>query len=224
MTKNIMLTGYWTPTHEMLRPFSPTNPNWIGKNWNNSGYDVYAYFSEFTTNNVGDGDFRVDFAATYNDFMRIVPTLNPIAMIGFGQGPFYWGIENAAPPTFQQYFKNGIPSTIGQTTGPVPDSLKTSKTYYQSLPDREIIAAVNALNIQLPYGPFYATLDKAKSGAGTYLCGFMSYLMNWYKAQHNRNTDPNYCAMAGFIHAQIPVNVAEAALDATLKAVIKNLP
>src|SRR5262245_41383211 len=48
---NIMITGYWPPTNEMIREFSnnPTqNPGgWIGGNWEGRGYNVYAYFPEF---------------------------------------------------------------------------------------------------------------------------------------------------------------------------------
>ena len=50
-TKNILLTGYWPPSNEMLRKFSnnPTqNPaGWQGQNWEGRGYNIYAYFPEF---------------------------------------------------------------------------------------------------------------------------------------------------------------------------------
>ncbi len=54
--KNVVLTGYWPPTNEMLRPWS-TNPaqnegGWVGANWGGHGYDVYAFFPEFPP----DGD------------------------------------------------------------------------------------------------------------------------------------------------------------------------
>lgn len=47
-TNNILLTGYWPPTNEMLRDWSTNpaqNPNgWAGGNWEGLGYDVYSYF------------------------------------------------------------------------------------------------------------------------------------------------------------------------------------
>ena len=45
---NVMITGYWPPTNEMLRRFSPDpvqNPDgWIGGNWEGRGFNVYAFF------------------------------------------------------------------------------------------------------------------------------------------------------------------------------------
>ncbi len=47
-THNILVTGFWPPTNAMVQEFSnnPTlNPDgWKGKNWENSGYDIYSYF------------------------------------------------------------------------------------------------------------------------------------------------------------------------------------
>ena len=68
-TQNILLTGYWPPTNEMLRKFS-TNPDqnpggWQGQNWEGRGYDVYAFFPEFPggtgSNPKGNGDFEIDY-------------------------------------------------------------------------------------------------------------------------------------------------------------------
>ena len=67
-TTNIMLTGYWPPSNEMLRKFS-TDPNqnpggWQGENWEGRGYNIYAYFPEFPggtgSNPKGEGDLEVD--------------------------------------------------------------------------------------------------------------------------------------------------------------------
>lgn len=48
---NLLLTGYWPPTNEMLRRFSPNpaqNPRgWVGRDWEGHGFDVYAHFPEF---------------------------------------------------------------------------------------------------------------------------------------------------------------------------------
>ena len=50
-TNNIMITGYWPPTNEMVRHFSNNpvqNPGgWVGGNWEGRGYDIYAFFPEF---------------------------------------------------------------------------------------------------------------------------------------------------------------------------------
>lgn len=55
-TRNIMITGYWPPTANMVQRFS-TNPElnpegWVGGNWEGRGYNVYSYFPTF----IDDGD------------------------------------------------------------------------------------------------------------------------------------------------------------------------
>ncbi|GAG18751.1 unnamed protein product, partial [marine sediment metagenome] len=46
--RNIMLTGYWNPTGQMIAPFSNDtylNPDgWKGANWEGLGYNIYSYF------------------------------------------------------------------------------------------------------------------------------------------------------------------------------------
>ena len=48
----ILLTGYWPPSNEAVRPFSNNpvqNPGgWVGSDWEGRGYDVYSYFPEFS--------------------------------------------------------------------------------------------------------------------------------------------------------------------------------
>ncbi len=50
-TNNILITGYWPPTNEMIRRFSTSatqNPTgWIGENWEGRGYNVHSFFPEF---------------------------------------------------------------------------------------------------------------------------------------------------------------------------------
>lgn len=224
-TKNILVTGYWSPTNEMLRRLSP-NPvqkpeGWQGKNWRGLGYDVYAYFPEFPEGSgiVGRGDFRVDYASTYNDFMKFTAKLSPIAIVSFGEGAGPWEIEGVYPAEYQDLFRNGIPSEVGERVRfSVPASLKKDVVYYSTLPMAEIAAAVNAL----PFGP-RAWIDD-RDGLGGYLCGFLGYLGAWYRAQHSDPADPAFAAMSGFIHVKSDLNGARAAAEATLEVVVKNLP
>ena len=50
-TNNILITGYWPPTNEMVRHFSTDpvqNPlGWMGDNWEGRGYNIYSFFPEF---------------------------------------------------------------------------------------------------------------------------------------------------------------------------------
>ncbi|MBT8263256.1 MAG: hypothetical protein KJO05_10565 [Bacteroidia bacterium] len=119
-TNNIMLTGYWEPTNEMLRPFSKNralNPTgWIGRNWDNSGFNVYAFFPEFDDDSdgkgVGIGDLTVDYQDTLNDFYRLVKQLNPCAIISFSRDREHhgWTVETAAKvyPYIQWAAENAI--------------------------------------------------------------------------------------------------------------------
>ncbi|MAE72382.1 MAG: hypothetical protein CME06_18170, partial [Gemmatimonadetes bacterium] len=91
----IMLTGYWPPTNEMIRRFSPDpdlNPQgWIGGNWEGRGFDVFAYFPEFDPPDCrncgkGEGDLEVDYQDSSRDGRAISDTLRPIALITFSRG------------------------------------------------------------------------------------------------------------------------------------------
>ncbi|UCF50429.1 MAG: hypothetical protein JSU91_02810, partial [Thermoplasmatales archaeon] len=66
---NIMLTGYWNPTGQMIAPFSTDpylNPDgWKGENWEDRGYDIYSFFPTPGTYN---GTFEVDYQNTWDDF------------------------------------------------------------------------------------------------------------------------------------------------------------
>lgn len=226
-TRNILITGYWAPTNLMMKRLSPDpilNPEgWLGRNYLGSGYDVYAYFPTFknSRDEVGEGDFPVDFAATYNDFMRITETLAPIAAIGFGFDPSAgWELETRYPAYHNSWFKSGqIPSVIReQVTSPIPESLKLKVERSSSLPVEAIAETVN----RLPGRPVKARVDR-RGDAGDFLCGFMGYLLGWYHEEHSLESDPKLNKMAGFIHVNTQLPTAQLALEATLSAVIENL-
>ena len=93
-TNNILLTGYWPPTNEMVRRFSDNpqqNPGgWVGGNWEGRGYNVFSFFPEFPggvgTNPQGTGDLMVDYQDTSTDWWRIVERIRPVAIITFSRG------------------------------------------------------------------------------------------------------------------------------------------
>src|SRR5690606_32562639 len=61
-------------------------------------------------------------------------------------------------------------------------------------------------------------------GLGGYLCSFLGYLGTWYQRQHSNPLDPAYTAMAGFVHVSSDIQDAEAAVLATLEAMIHRMP
>jgi pyrrolidone-carboxylate peptidase len=201
--KNILLVGYWPPTNEMLRDFKGGQ-----KNWKNSGYDIYAYFPEFKKGEtIGEGPFRVDFAATFNDFQKYTADLKPIAIIGFGKGAGPWEIETNFPAHYATWLRDGkLPSQVGVANGPVPASLAQNITRHGSLPESKIAEAVGAL----------AWVDR-NGDAGDYLCGFLGYLSAWYHDEHPDNV------AAGFIHVNTDLKSAKAALDKTLDVLLEHL-
>jgi hypothetical protein len=226
-TRNILLIGFWPPSNEMLREFSPLrNHNlgrWQGQNWRNLGYDVYAYFPEFRaprSGQVGEGSFQVDFASAYNDFMRVTKFLKPIAILGFGMGKGPWELEVNYPNFFYDWFlKDAIPSTIGvKTKYAIPETLKQNIERKSSLPNLEIMSQVNAANIR----GAHAYQNEADS-PGDYLCGFLSYLIAWYHDEHSNASDAIKNEAGGFIHVNTDsVESAQKALEISLQITIES--
>jgi hypothetical protein len=215
-TKNILVTGYWPPTNKML-----TELKEHGKNWRGLGYDIYAYYPSNTEKDgVGEGDFRVDFASVYNDFMRVTRELEPVAILSFGAGAGPWELENIFYPHFSDWFVSGeIPSSVGvKTVYAVPESLKAKVERYSSLPLGQIEAAVEKLG-DTGLRPW---IDK-EGGAGDFVCAFTGYLETWYQSEHADPRDPAHVKAAGFIHVNGEEAEAKASMEASLKALILSL-
>lgn len=222
-TKNVLLTGYWPPTNKIMRELSPkAGEQWQGKNWRGLGYDVYAYFPENTegTGGIGEGDFRVDFAAVYNDFMRITQELKPVAILSLGLGDGPWELERVYHPVFAQWFATGkIPSQVGEKIRySIPASLSQRITRRSTLPLEKIKQAVAALG-ENGLTPWIDETD----GAGTYVCAFTGYLESWYQSQHSDPSDPAHTKAAGFIHVKGSEAQAKASMEASLEALIRSL-
>lgn len=108
--RTIVLTGYWPPTNEMLRRFSPNparNPEgWIGADWQALGFDIHAFFPEFPGKTGpmwgrGEGDFPVEYAQTVADFQRVTAQLRPAAILTTSRtnDPNAWELE----PAYQRW-------------------------------------------------------------------------------------------------------------------------
>lgn len=151
-TRNIMLTGYWPPTNEMLRPFS-TNPDqnpggWIGENWEGRGYNVYAFFPECGFP-VCEGDFEVDYQDTSEDWWRITAEVNPVGIITTSRGGRgrVWEIE------YNQYNRavwiDDYVPPYQPTPAPPDDSVPPGTRRVSTLPVEEIRDAVIDANLGL---------------------------------------------------------------------------
>ncbi len=205
-TNNILITGYWPPTNEMIRPWSANpdqNPNgWIGGNWEGRGYDVFSYFPEFPNgtggpNARGEGDLEVDYQDTSNDFWRIVDEVDPVAIVTFSRGANNrsWELESR---TRKLPLSQWIPDYL-EPFRPTPElpiaSEPDNNIRNSTLPMPAIRDAVNAAGIGLT-----ASIDTSNAFAGGFLSEFMGYHGSWYQSLHADPDDPAWCVAGGHIH------------------------
>lgn len=214
-TMNILITGYWPPTNEMLRPWSQNpaqNPGgWQGENWEGRGYNIYSYFPEFPggvdVNPRGTGDFQVDYQAASADFWRVTNELHPVAIISFSRGSLgrNWEIESrhrklplsAWTPDYLAPF---------QPTPDLPIASEPDNTIrYSSLPMTRIRDAVTAANLGLT-----SFIDTSNDFGGTFVSEFTGYHSAWYANLHSSPDDPFRTFAGGHIHVGITTPLAAA--------------
>ena len=244
---HVMITGYWPPTNEMLRPWSrdPTqNPDgWIGANWGGYGYDVHAFFPEFppdgdpTNDAIGDDGavgsprfpLRVDYQATSADFWPIVDDLRPVILVTTSRGGgIGWEIEalegghggggNPDPALDWSSDQHGL------VQYPTQESIEARSwdaisTYRQG----------STLPSQLPMDEILAATDAlglttveidATGTSGNFLSGFLGLHGLYY-----HQLTPHAVA-AGHIHVGygLPVSDASQLIEATLHVVLQQHP
>jgi hypothetical protein len=218
-TRNILLTGYWPPTNEMLRSFSTNaaqNPDgWQGGNWRGQGFDLHAFFPEFPEETwpAGVGDFRVDYGATSADWVRITSLIRPCAIITFSRGSpgVLWEIElrqrNLAVWRADHAGNQPVPCPPDSTYA--PDGVRAS-TLPAQLIQRRVQEAIPELTAFCDFEDF----------GGAYLSEFIAYHGVWYQAVHH-----DTCFAAGHIHVgmDVALPMAMAATDVTLRALIDYL-
>jgi len=223
-TRNILITGYWPPTNEMLRPWSQNpvqNPGgWQGQNWESRGYDIYSYFPEFPggvdQNPRGNGDFEVDYQDASADFWRITEELRPLAIITFSRGSpgSNWELESRAR---KLPLNSWAPDYLAPTR-PTPDLPIAAEPdfniRFSSLPMTQIRNAVNAAGLGVS-----SFIDTSNNYGGTFVSEFTSYHSAWYANLHGGEDDPWRAFAGGHIHVGIntPVLAARTATEITLR-------
>jgi hypothetical protein len=221
-TRNIMLTGYWPPTNDMLRPFS-TNPDqnpggWIGENWEGRGYNVYAFFPECGFP-VCEGDFEVDYQDTSEDWWRITAAVNPVGIITFSRGARNrsWEIE------FNQYNRSvwvdDYVPPYQPTPAPPDDSVPPETRRTSTLPVEKIRQAVRDANLGLSVFICY------DHDGGGFLSEFIAYHGVWYQSIHAAPEDGARCIGAGHIHVgqTVPVEVGTQATMVSLRVLLDEI-
>ena len=215
--RNIMMTGYWSPTSEMIYRFSDDpdlNPDgWIGENWEGLDFDVYAYFPAF---NRETRDFEVDYQATWEDFWATAEMVNPIAIISYGAGSGPWEIEHNARNLSS--WANDYEYPYQPTPNPPDDTVPVNFVRNATLPLSEIEQAVDdqtQLNAWVDWN----------GNPGAFLCEYMAYMGMWYQDIHSSPEDEFPCLASGFIHVNANVNLGYAtdAAEVTLRTTIEYL-
>jgi hypothetical protein len=221
----IMLTGYWPPSNEALRQFSADpvqNPlGWKGANWEGRGYDVFAYFPEFTpptcsSCGTGTGDLEVDYQDTTADFWPLADGLQPMALITFSRGFIdkSWELENNL--FNKTVWLNDFVAPLQPNPAPPDASWPADAVRHSSLPKQRIVNAVASAGLGLNAYICFS------SNAGGFLSEFIGYLGVWYKDIHTSRADPAWCVSAGHIHVGGLVDwpAATTAVEITLRQLI----
>lgn len=250
-SRNILITGFWPPTNNMLRGFSPlpgSNPGgWIGQNWEGRGYNVYAHFPEFPGQTgpswgKGEGDMEVDYQDVAADFARLTNDYKPVAIITFSRSntSIGWELE----PAYQRFRLPGEATSVNGRTIPtyaqdyagvlypsdVPiASEPLGNIRLSNLPMQSIVDAVSNQVSSSLLSPFIDVYDPNSSSSsafgGNFVSGYTGYLGTWYRDQHlpGMSTDPVYAA--GHIHVGTSVTTAagEMGTAVTLRTLISHL-
>lgn len=215
---NIVLIGYWPPTNEMVREFSPHPEQnlhgWQGANWENRGYNIYSFFPEFPDGvGKGQGDFQVDYQNTSQDFWSIVPPFQPVAVLSFGRASHNrdWEIELITRNLTS--WGGDFLAPFFPTPSPPDASLGADLWRTSRFPSDDI---VRALKREAPSINPFADSD----GAGAYLCEFLGYHLSWYRELNLRQAK---FAAHTHIGSESALPDLKSALKVSLRALIESL-
>jgi len=226
-TNNIMITGYWPNTNEMIRHFS-TNPEqnpagWQGENWLGLGYDIYSFFPEFPggvgVNPKGEGDFEVDYQDTSSDWWRITSEIDPVAIITFSRGrpDRSWEVE------FRQRnletWIDDYEAPFQPTPAPPDPTVPPGHIRESTLPMQDIVDRVSDEVPELD-----AFIDERGFG-GAFLSEYIAYHGVWYQDMHADPSDDAWSVAAGHIHVGVGVTIDQGrrATEASLRALIDHV-
>ncbi|MEL6714904.1 MAG: hypothetical protein AAFP86_14070, partial [Planctomycetota bacterium] len=220
----VLLTGYWPPTNEAVRHFSPQpslNSVWEGGDWRGRGYDVVSFFPTFTSPNCfncgpGLGDLRVDYQCTTEDFARIVDLYEPIAIITFSRGFINMSWEVEANQYNRTSWVNDYNPPRQPDASPPDPTLDAGAIRHSTLPVHDIVDRIEASSLPLDPRICYA------GDGGGFLSEYIAYLGVTHQALHSDPAQPDWCVAAGHVHVGglVPWDVAADAVDETLEVVL----
>jgi hypothetical protein len=239
--KHVVVTGYWPPTNEMLRPWSTDpaqNPEgWQGRDWRGLGFDVYAYFPEFPPDGVPfndprgsagfigseDSDFRVDYQDTSADFWRIMDDRRPLILITTSRGgDIGWEVEafegghgaGDGDPAQDWVSDDHPPETLPIRDTIDPRSWDAISRYRAGERLPSLLPTADIADAARALGLTTVAVDDETSG--NYLSGFMGLHGLYYALQHEETV------AAGHVHVgrQVPAADARRLMEATLETVL----
>ncbi|MDX2200984.1 MAG: hypothetical protein SF069_18670 [Phycisphaerae bacterium] len=222
---NVMITGYWPPTNEMVRRFSTSatqNPQgWIGANWEGRGYNVYSFFPEFPQGlGRGAGDLEVDYQDSSADWWLLVDVVKPVGIVTFSRAgnDRDWEMEGGN----RVYPLNQWTPDYLNPTRPTPELPSSSEPFFnERFSSQPMQAIVDAVAAQVPtLNAFIEPIDPS-----AFLSNYIGYHGNWYQDLHNDPLDPLWCATGGHIHVGYAMTLPEAvaATEVTLRVVLTAL-
>ncbi|MBX3464998.1 MAG: hypothetical protein KF830_17655 [Planctomycetes bacterium] len=224
----ILVTGYWPPSNECVRHWSANpaqNPGgWTGGDWEGRGYDVHAYFPEFspptcTSCGTGTGDLTVDYQDTSADFWAIADALRPIAIVTFSRSStqIVWELEmNQFNRTT---WANDYVTPLQPTRSPPDGSVPAGHLRLSTLPVQDIVNAIFAAG--LPVNPYICYTGNG----GGFLSEYIAYHGVWYQDLHRSPADPAWCIAAGHVHVGRSLSwaLARQAAEVTIRRVIAHV-
>lgn len=226
--RNVLLTGYWPPTNEMLLEFSTEHntDGWQGKNWRGYGFDIYAYFPQFKTEEPpygpGFGDLRVDYQDTSRDWWSITDRLRPIAIITFSrtdEGHDWWELE--AVTVNRDSWVDDYEEPKQPTPSPPDDSVPAGYERESTLPMDAIVDRLRNSDIDV------SAFRDTRRGAGGFLSEYIGYHGQWYEALHRECNLHTRCIAAGHIHVggglERDLDTARRAMRMTLETVLEHV-
>jgi hypothetical protein len=224
----IVLTGYWPPSNEAIRRFSTDplqNPQgWIGQDWEGRGYDVHAFFPEFSPSNctgcgTGSGTLEVDYQDTSADFWPIVDGLDPVAVLTLSRGYIDSSWELEMNQLNRDWWVPDYVAPTQPTPAPPDPGWPAKKVRLSTQPVQAIVSAVDAAQIGVD-----AYISFSGDG-GAFLSEFIAYHGVWYQALHADPLSPDWCIAGGHVHVGglLPWRTAEEAAKVSLRELIEYL-
>lgn len=230
--RTILITGYWPPTNEMVRPWSPTHAapggapgsGWIGRDWEGRGYDVVSYFPEFPGRQApnwgrGTGWLEVDYFNTARDFEVITSRHRPIAIVTCSRANTHVGWE--VEPATQRFRLLGEASPPGRSVAFYVSDFSIEGARYptnvaiagepvgniraSTLPMEAIVERVGAEMDGAAASPFIAAYDPANPDTFDFGGNFLSGYIGYLGSWYQARNAPGRADLACYAAGHIHV-------------------